>query len=114
MLSMVAFYAMVSTTALVATVAMVGFVCCDSGQWPSLSWRLRWLWWMVTTMALVAIVAMVALFALTPMSCGVVLPSGFYQPMPCDALSQAGDFDALSKSAGARTSKPIRPGNEAG
>ena len=28
-----------------------GFVCYDSGQWHSLSWRLQWLWWMVTTMA---------------------------------------------------------------
>ena len=36
------------------------------------------------------------------------------QLMPCGSLSQCVDFDALSKSAGARTSRPIRPGNEAG
>ena len=70
---------------------------------------------MVATMVLVAIVAMVAVSVLqnTFVSrCGHTI--SFYQRLPCDALSQVGDFDAVSKSAGARTSKPIRPGNEAG
>ena len=112
---MVVFYAMMSTTARTATVATVVFVRFDSWQWHSSSVGFNGFGGMVATQVLVALVAMVAASVLQNT---FVARRGhtirFYQLSPCDVLSQTGGFDAVSKSAKASTSKPIRPGNEAG